>query len=144
MNQFEITTEINRPVEDVFAAFEDVDKYSDWNDNLTQARKTSDGPLGVGSTAIFSGKLLGPGYDSPAVFTEYVRNEKLASKSTSGPFYVEITYTLQPVDGGTRVTTLVRGETKGFFKVAELVAVRATRKQFEAASDNLKALLEAK
>jgi uncharacterized protein YndB with AHSA1/START domain len=92
MDQFEITTAINRPVEDVFAVFEEIDKYPDWNDSLTKTRKTSAGPLGVGTTVGFSGKLLGRAYESPAVFTEYVPNAKLASKSTSGPFYVEVTY----------------------------------------------------
>lgn len=142
MNEFEIATVINRPVEPVFAMVEDFDRYLDWNVHLSQARKTSEGPLGVGSTAVVVGKLLGRGYEAPTVFTEYVPNQKLASKTTSGPFYIEVTYTFEPVTQGTRLTTTVRGESRGFFKVAEPVAVRITRKQFEAATESLKALLE--
>jgi hypothetical protein len=51
--------------------------------------------------------------------------------------------TLEPVDGGTRVTSVYRGESRGYFKLAEPVITRLTRKQFETAAENMKALLEA-
>ena len=43
---------------------------------------------------------------------------------------------------GTQVTSLYRGESRGFFKLAEPLVVRLTRKRFETAADNLRALLE--
>jgi ribosome-associated toxin RatA of RatAB toxin-antitoxin module len=143
MNEAEIVNVINRPVEDVFALLEDIDRYPDWNSNLTQVRKTSEGPLGVGSTMVFVGKLLGRSFESDVVCTEYVANETLATKTSAGPFYIEVEYKLEPMDGGTRFTTALRGESKGFFKVGEGVAVGVVKKQFEAATENLKALLEA-
>ncbi|MGB6771229.1 MAG: SRPBCC family protein [Candidatus Dormiibacterota bacterium] len=143
MNEAQIVNVINRPAEAVFAALADLDRYPDWNSHLTQVRKTSDGPLGVGSTMVFIGKLLGRNFESDAVCTEYVANETLANKTTAGPFYIEVGYTLEPIESGTRFTTALRGESKGFFRVGERVALGVAKKQFEAATENLKALMEA-
>jgi len=60
----------------------------------------------------------------------------------SGPFLLEIESTLEAVDGGTKLTNRYRGESQGFFKLAEPVVIRLTRRQFEAACENFKELLE--
>jgi uncharacterized protein YndB with AHSA1/START domain len=143
MNEFEIVTTINRPVEDVFSAFQDFDKAPRWNPGVAEVRQTSDGPRGVGSTMVYVGRFLGHSYESPSEYTEYIANRKFASKTTSGPFHLEVESTLDAVDDGTRVTSVYRGESRGFFKLAEPVVVRLTKKHFETAVENLKALLEA-
>jgi hypothetical protein len=104
---------------------------------------TSNGPLGVGSTMVYVGRFLGRSYESPSVYTEFVANQRFASKTTSGPFHLEVENTVEAADGGTRLTSLYRGESRGFFKRAEPVVIRLTRKHFETAAENLKALLEA-
>jgi uncharacterized protein YndB with AHSA1/START domain len=143
MNEFEIVTVINRPVDQVFAFLVDPTKTSDWTPGVTEARQTSDGPVGVGTTVLFIGKFLGRGFESLSEVTNYVPNEKFTSKTTSGPIHLEVDSTLQPVDGGTRLATDYRGESRGFFKLAEPVIVRLAKKHFETAAENLKALLEA-
>jgi carbon monoxide dehydrogenase subunit G len=143
MNEFDIVTVINRPADKVFAYLVDFEKASLWNPGLKEARKTSDGPLGVGSTILYVGKFLGRGIGSVVECTGFVANEKFATKSISGPFYLEVDHRLQEVDGGTRLASVYRGESRGFFKLAEPVIVGLTKKQFEAAAENLKALLEA-
>jgi uncharacterized protein YndB with AHSA1/START domain len=143
MNEFEIVTIINRPVEDVFAAFQDFDKAPRWNPGLVEVRQTSEGPRDVGSTMVYVGRFLGHSYESPSEYTEYIPNTRFASKTTSGPFHLEVESTLDAVDDGTRVTSVYRGESRGFFKLAEPVVLRLTKKHFETAVENLKALLEA-
>lgn len=143
MNEFDVVTVINRPVDQVFAFLVDPGKTSDWTPGLTEARQMSDGPVGVGTTVLFIGKFLGRSFESLSEVTDYVPNEKFSSKTTSGPIHLEVDSTLQPVDGGTRLATVYRGESRGFFKLAEPVIVRLTRKHFETAAENLKALLEA-
>jgi uncharacterized protein YndB with AHSA1/START domain len=143
VNEFEIVTVINRPPEDVFGALQDFEKAPLWNPGVTEVRQTSAGPLGVGATIVYVGRFLGRSYESPSVYAEYVANERFASKTTSGPFHLEVENTLDPVEGGTRLTARYRGESRGFFKLAEPVVVRLTKKHFETASENLKALLEA-
>jgi uncharacterized protein YndB with AHSA1/START domain len=143
MNEFEIEVVIDRPVKDVFAALVDVDRAPDWNPGVSEVRRTSDGPIEVGSTIVYVGKFLGRDFESPSKCTEYVVDQKFSSKSASGPFDLEIANHLEPVDEGTKLTTVYRGESKGFFRLAEPVVVRLARKQFETATENLKALLEA-
>ena len=91
---------------------------------------------------LYQGTFLGRAYESPAVCTALTENKQFATKSTSGPFHIEIDTTLEAVDGGTQVTSFYRGESRGFFKVAEPILVRLTRKHFETAAENLRTLLE--
>jgi Polyketide cyclase / dehydrase and lipid transport len=134
MNEFELEITIDRPVDAVWSYFQDFSK---------EVRQTSAGPIGVGATLVFVGKLLGRNYESHSECTAYVPNERFATRTTSGPFLLEVDSRLEAVDGGTRMTSTYRGENHGFMKLAEPVAIRVARKQFEAANENLKALLEA-
>lgn len=142
MNEFTIVTVIGRPVDEVFAVIQDVAKTPVWTPGLSEARITSDGPLEPGSALLYRGTFLGRAYESPAVCTALTENKQFATKSTSGPFHIEIDTTLESVDGGTQVTSFYRGESRGFFKVAEPILVRLTRKHFETAAENLRTLLE--
>jgi len=142
MNEFTIVTVIGRPVDEVWAVIADVAKTPLWTPGLSEARVTSDGPLEVGSALLYQGTFLGRAYESPAVVTALTQNKQFATKSTSGPFHIEIDATLEPVEGGTQVTGFYRGESRGFFKIAEPLLVRLSKKHFETAGENLRALLE--
>jgi carbon monoxide dehydrogenase subunit G len=144
MNEFEITIVIERPVEDVFAVLTDVSKTPAWTPGLTQVQRDGDGPLQVGQALTFVGSFLGRSYESAAEVTELVVNERFASKTTTGPFHLEIDSRLEPVANGTRLATIYRGESHGFFKIGESIVTRLARKQFETAAVNLKALMEEK
>ena len=142
MNEFTIVKVVGRPIDEVWAVIQDVAKTPVWTPGLSEARITSDGPLEPGSALLYRGTFLGRAYESPAVCTALTENKQFATKSTSGPFYIEIDATLEPVDGGTQVTSFYRGESRGFFKVAEPILVRLTRRHFETAAENLRTLLE--
>ena len=58
--------------------------------------------------------ILGRSYESLSECTGYVANEKFTSKTTSGPIHLEVDNTLRPVDGGTRLVAVYRGESQGF------------------------------
>ena len=58
MNEFEVVTVIGRPVEEVFAVVREVTKAPIWTPGLSQVRRTSDGPLGVGATMVYEGTFL--------------------------------------------------------------------------------------
>ncbi|MGD0440048.1 MAG: SRPBCC family protein [Acidimicrobiales bacterium] len=143
MNEFETVTVINCPVSKVFSAMENFGRYPDWNPAAVEVRRGEDGPLAVGSTVVYVGRFLGRNFESTSEYVEYVPNERFATKTTSGPFHLEIDNTFEVVDGGTRLTSLYKGESQGFFKLAEPVVVRMTKRQFETATENLKELLEA-
>ena len=142
MNEFEITTVINRPPADVFAALLNFEKAPDWNPGLTEVKQLDDGPFKVGSPVRYVGKFLGRSYESTSECVEYEESLKYSSKTTSGPFLLEIESTLEAVDGGTKLTNHYRGESQGFFKLAEPVVIRLTKRQFETANENFKEMLE--
>lgn len=143
MNEFEIVRTIERPVSDVFAGLVNFDRVPDWNSGVVQVRHEQGQPLEVGATIVYVGKFLGRNFESPSRITEYVPDVKYSSRTASGPFDLEVQNTLEPVEGGTRITSLFRGESRGFFKIAEPVMVRLAKSQFETSTDNFKALLEA-
>jgi hypothetical protein len=66
MSEFEVVTVIERPAEEVFAVVQDVTKTPLWEPGLLEARRTSEGPLGVGARMIYVGTFLGRRYESPA------------------------------------------------------------------------------
>ena len=87
MNQFDVVTVIGRPVEEVFAVIRDVAKAPVWTPGLSEVRRTSDGPLGVGATMVYVGTFLGLRYESPVACTGFVESKQLATTTTGGPFY---------------------------------------------------------
>lgn len=142
MNEFTITTHIGRPAGDVFAAITDVARTPAWTPGLSGARQTSQGPLRPGATLLYAGTFLGRRYTSPVVCTALTQDKRFATRTTAGPFYLEVDITLEPSAGGTQVTSTCRGESRGFFTFAEPLVVRLTRKQTETAFANLRMLLE--
>jgi uncharacterized protein YndB with AHSA1/START domain len=142
MEEFTVVTVIGRPVEDVYAVLTDVAKIPLWTPGVREARLTSDGPLAPGSTMVSAGTFLGRGYEMQGVCTELIPGKRLAYKTTAAPMYLEVEYTLDPDGDGTRVAGRYRGESRGFFKLAEPLVVRLSRKMWENAGENLKELLE--
>lgn len=142
MDEFTIATVISRPVEDVFAIIRDVNQAPLWVPGLSEGRITSDGPLELGSTLAYRGTFLGRGYELPFVCTGLTENKHYAQKTTGGPIYLETDAVLEPVAEGTRVTATYRGESRGFFKFAEPLIIRLSKKHWEAAAENLRELLE--
>ncbi len=143
MTEFPITCVIERSVEDVFDALVNTQRIPDWNHGVIEVR-TNDTPLHVGSHLTYIGKFLGRTFESESEVTEYVASSRFAARSMSGPFQLEVENSLQSTDTGTRLDSLFRGESHGFFKLAEPVIVRLSKKLFEDSTENFKALLEAK
>ena len=142
MNEFQIELDIKCSAEDVFAALVNFKRIPDWNPSVAEV-KCSDASLDAGSKVVYVGKFLGLRFTSEAQVTEFVPSTKYSSKTVGGPFQLDISNTLTSMGGVTHITSDFRGESRGFFKLAEPVMVRLTKELFETSMDNLKALLEA-
>jgi carbon monoxide dehydrogenase subunit G len=143
MAQFEISTVINRPVEEVFAFASNYENNSKWFSGIIEVKKTSEGPIGVGTTYRTVLTFLGRRIEGESEFTEYEPTRSFAAKSTSGPFPVANRVTFERVEAGTRVNFTTVAEPGGFFKLAEPLLVSMVKRQFEAAFASLKELMEA-
>jgi len=142
MDEFTIVTVIDRPVDEVLTALTDLDRMPLWMPGMSEARITSDGPIEAGSTLVYRGTFLGRSLEMPFVCTGLTENKHFATRTTAGPFYLETDSVVEPVAEGTRVTSTYRGESRGFFKLAEPLVVRLSKKHWETAADNLRALME--
>jgi uncharacterized protein YndB with AHSA1/START domain len=143
MARFDCSTTIKRPVEDVFAVMSDFSTGSKWASAATEpAQKTSEGPIGVGSTWHVISKVVGRRIETDVEYTEFEANRKIAYAITK-PFPLTSTVTFEPVADGTRVSQIVQGEPAGFFKLAEPLTVKMSKRQFQGDLDNLRDLMDA-
>jgi uncharacterized protein YndB with AHSA1/START domain len=142
MATLELSTVINRPVEEVFAFLSNPENGPKWSAGSSDVTITSAGPMGVGTTYRSVRTLLGRRIESEGVFTAYEPNRSYATKSTSGPFPMEGRVTFERIAGGTRVTGTLVGEPGGFFKLAEPLLMSMGKRQFDADLANLKDLME--
>lgn len=143
MIHVEVTEMIKRPVADVFAFASKPENEPLYDQGVLEARKTSEGPIGVNSTWHEVRQQLGRRIESDNVVTEYEPNKRISFRSTSGPVKVEGGYTFESVDGGTKVTVTGHGDPGGLFKLADPIVGRMVKRQLEAAAGNMKEYLEA-
>ena len=85
---------------------------------------------------------MGQEMKSTLEVTSFVQNQKFSAKVIKGPVPFEATVTFTAEGGGTKVTTHIEGEPKGFFKVAEGALKGQLEKTLEEDGKKLKALLE--
>jgi uncharacterized protein YndB with AHSA1/START domain len=115
MAKLEFSTVINRPIEEVFALLSNPENSPKWNSGSVEVKKTSAGPIGVGTTYRSVRTFLGQRIEGETEFIAYEPNRSYATKSKSGPFPVKSGVTFERVEGGTRVTGTLVGEPGGFF-----------------------------
>lgn len=143
MARAEVSTTIKRPVEDVFSVVSDPESSPKWSSAALEAKRTSAGPIGVGTTSRAVSKFLGRRIETELEMTEFEPNRRFVSRSKSGPFPMEATVTFEAINEGTRVNAIIEAEPGGFFKVAEPLIVSIAKRQFQSDFDNLKDLMEA-
>jgi uncharacterized protein YndB with AHSA1/START domain len=134
---------IDRPAEDVFNYVADPENVALWAGPVLEAKKTSPGPVGVGTTSTRKTQLLGRTMESNYEITAYEPGQLYGDKTTSGPVNIESRVILEESNGGTDVTIEGDIEAGGFFKLAEPVMVRVVGRQVETDAQTLKDLLEA-
>ena len=143
MARFDVGTTIKRPVEDVFAILSDFSNGSKWASGAVEpATKTSEGPIGVGTTWHGVGKVIGRRFDTDVTCTEFEANRKVTIAFTK-PFPTTSMVSFESVADGTRISQTVDAEPGGFFKLAEPLAAAMAKRQFQNDLDNLRDLMEA-
>jgi carbon monoxide dehydrogenase subunit G len=131
---------IERPAEEVWDYFTDVANDPDWNPSAIKSRKTSDGPLGVGSTFHVIRKMSGP---MKLEYTEYSRPLRWALRGVGRGMTFTYSADLTPSGaGGTELTSQMNLEPKGFFKLLTPVLGSVTSKQLSQVHAALKRKLE--
>ncbi len=134
---------INRPIEETFQFVVNHGENSPlWVAGLAEVKDLPEGPLDVGVQWTDVGQILGLRGETSYELTEYTPNSSIAYKTISGTTTFTGKYIFEPIDGGTKVSLSIEGETGGLFKLAEPVFTRMLRRQWDTNLANLKDLLE--
>ena len=139
--RFSNTVTIQRSSHDVFeylAHFENVPK---WNYAIVETSKTSDGPVRVGTTYKQKRSLPSPSEEAFRVI-EFEPDARLAIHGDLGPFEGTLTYELESVPEGTRITNSADLEAHGLLKLAAPLASSRVGHAVAANLHKLKEILE--
>jgi uncharacterized membrane protein len=139
----EFTVEIKAPVEKVFAFATDFRNAVKWQSGVIESSQSPDGPTQLGTKIRTIRTLLGQRLEATAEVTDFVINQKVAFKNTSGPLHFHFQQTFSSIPNGTRVNIQVEMEASGFFKLAEGALAGNLKKEFEVQGQKLKEILEA-
>ena len=133
---------INRPIEEVFAFVGDQTNAPQWQSGLVEVRRTTDGPLRVGTTHTFVRNFMGRKMEASNEYVAYEPNKRITIKSTSGPVRVEASYLFEATAKGTKVTGVMEMQTAGLLRLVEPLIAASVRREGKAAAGVLKDLLE--
>lgn len=133
------------PVEQVFEFAANYENDPQWRSEVRQLRYTSGHPVGVGTEAVETSRVLGIQLKTTTVVTEYEENRRVASRSVSGPVPVVVSRDFEAVQNGTRFTYTLEGDVSGvlIFRLTQPVLMRWYQKQLEGYLLTLKNILEA-
>jgi carbon monoxide dehydrogenase subunit G len=144
--QFEGTTEIDRPIEDVFAFLGAGTNDPKFSPRVQRIDKTTDGPVGVGT--VFASTVKDAGMTTKREFriTEYTSPTTIrwAEQSKNLVTAVEGGYDLTDLGSGKtrlRVFNVLQGH--GFGKLIAGFALKAAQKDAPAFAGRIKAAVEA-
>lgn len=98
---------VNAPPDEVFAYVSDVTKTAEWGKFTTTIRKTSEGPIGIGSTYESDGKQFGKHTDT-VVVTEYVPGKRFAIETKGDVGEVRNWFELEDRGGSTQLTKVLQ------------------------------------
>jgi carbon monoxide dehydrogenase subunit G len=142
MATFENTVTIRRAVEDVFAFLADFENVPTWNYAIVETKKTSPGPVGVGSTYRQLRSIPSRSEEGFEV-TVFEPSSRLKVHGDIGAFTATISYLLAPTDDGTRLTNVVDLESaSGALRLLAPLAASRVKTAVAANLDTLKQLLE--
>jgi uncharacterized protein YndB with AHSA1/START domain len=126
MVKVEASTTIDLPVEEVWRFISDWNNFDKWF--VLQAgeeiKKTSDGPIALGSTIQLKGRFLGQNMVVETRVSEFEPNRKIGIEYLSGSFRgSKKTYTMEPDGEGqkTKLTHISEGEFQGLWKILGFV-----------------------
>jgi carbon monoxide dehydrogenase subunit G len=128
----ELTIEIARSPEEVFAYLTDVSNLPDWQAGVKSAAER-DGRIEE------SRSLLGKEIQTTLEIVETERPLLFVLRALDGPVQFTVRHEVEPADGGTRLKVTAEGDVPGL--AAGLLA-RAVEKQFRRDFERLKQILE--
>ena len=136
MVQTTMIVAIEQPIAQVFAFVANAETTPQWQEEIVDVRRTTAGPIGVGTTYQALHTHLGEPAASILEITEYEPNKKVSFEGITGPSRFRDSYAFQSVGASTRVTY-------GFDLATQGYGARSVSSRQAADLSKLKLLLEA-
>ena len=96
MKRVERSTRIEAPVAEVFEYLSDLRNVADWMTGVVSAEQTSDGEMGLGSTALVIRELMGQRFEAPLTVTEFDPPRRVVIGSEVSGVKANVQLGLQP------------------------------------------------
>ena len=141
MVKAERTVVIGRPIQQVFAYVTDQTNTPAWQAGLVEVRRTTPGPIGLGTKHTFVRNFMGRRMEADNEYVAYEPDRLVTFRTTSGP-PLTASYLFEAERNGTRLTSRVELHGAGFFGLLDPVIGAGLRREMKAALPALKTLLE--
>lgn len=132
---------INRPISDVYFFLLEGANNQKWRPGVLDIAHDTSTPSGLG--AVYKQGLKGPGgrIDGDYKITRLEPNQLIEFQVVTGPARPTGTYTLEPAEGGTKVTFVLDFQPKGLAKLMDGIIAKTMQSEVANLS-NLKSVLE--
>jgi carbon monoxide dehydrogenase subunit G len=138
--RIELTIDVARPAEEVFAHLVDLDRLPEWQESAVESR--ADEPLAEGVRIFECRRALGREVHSELEVTEFDRPRRLMLKTLKGPVRFSVDHRLAEANGGTRLTVVAEGKAGGLMRLGEPMLARTVEAEMRKDFERLKELLE--
>lgn len=133
---------IRQPTDEVFAYVADQTNAPQWQDGLLEVRRTTEGPIGVGTRHTAVRTFMGRRLELTNEYTHYEPGRLVVFGGASGPLIFEASYATEATPEGTRLTSTIRMQPGGLFRIAAPLIAADLRRDVRANLAALKVLLE--
>ena len=136
---------VRRPVEDVFAYVLDLEQNGpEWAPDLKSVEKTSEGPVGAGTTFNQQQEVMGRSRETTLTFVDVQLNRQIDAEADIGVAAPRASLVFRPEEGATRLTLSADLNPRGLGKLLAPMMRRQGQKMWDARLATLKRVLEAK
>jgi carbon monoxide dehydrogenase subunit G len=142
MITLDLSTLIDRPVEDVFAFVSNLNNMTKWNSAMVSLQQLTPGTVGVGTKFKCVGEMMGRRIEDEVQVTSYEPDSKTGFQMNAGPMQINVTIGFKPVGTGTKVSLNAQGNPAGVFKLAEGMLQGRVKSMMEENLARLKSVLE--
>jgi uncharacterized membrane protein len=143
--RIELSVQVSRPVDEVFAYVTDPTKLAEWQPNVISVTKLNEGPVRSGTRfKEVRRALFGRSVEAIVEVSAYEENHRIDLRIVSGPVPVHGENEFTSIHGGTRIDFVAHGELRGALRMAQPVLARVLRRQFESDYARLKRALESR
>jgi len=144
MIKVENSITIDRPVDEVFTFLANLENAPKWQSGLTDSRKLSSGPLGVGSRFEETIRIIGRPIKTICEITAYELDRSMVFKSdSSSVIKYMVEFSFHQMGNGTRVEAKSETQLGGIWRLLEILFAKEVKRESEAELRRAKEVIEA-